>query len=249
LQGYDISKKDRLLQGFKFGFKLGIDQQSRQAKNHNSTLQNPDIVYEKLAKESLRHIITGPYSQPPLPDLLYSPLGLVPQSVPGKFRLIHDLSFSRNGSINSLIPKRNSTVQYDSVDIVVNLVKHYGRFSQLAKCDIEDAFRIMPVHPSDYHLLGFIWNTFCYYDKCLPMGESSSCQIFESFSCALQWVMETKYHAAGMPHFIDDFIFVGPPNSNKCVQDLHNFLSLCERDGMPIKEEKNCKSYFCPFCV
>ena len=130
-----------------------FDQQSRQANNHNSTLQNPDIVYEKLAKESLRHRITGPYSQPPLPDLLYSPLGLVPQSVPGKFRLIHDLSFSRNGSINSSIPKRNSTVQYDSVDIVVNLVKHYGRFSQLSKCDIEDAFRLIPVHPSDYHLL------------------------------------------------------------------------------------------------
>lgn len=106
LQGYDVSKKDRLLQGFKFGFKLGIDQQSRQAKNPNSTLQNSDIVYEKLAKESLRHRITGPYSQPPLPDVLYSPLGLVPQSVPGNFRLIHDLSFSRNGSINSLIPKR-----------------------------------------------------------------------------------------------------------------------------------------------
>ena len=238
LQGYDVSKKDRLLQGFKFGFKLGIDQQSRQAKNHNSTLQNPDIVYEKLAKESLRHRLTGPYSQSPLPDLLYSPLGLVPQSVPGNFRLIHDLSFSRNGSINSLIPKRISTVQYDSVDIVVNLVKHYGRFSQLAKCDIKDAFHIIPVHPSDYHLLGFIWNTFCYYDKCLPMGASSSCQIFESFSCALQWVMETKYHAAGMSHFIDDFIFVGPPNSNKCLQDLHQFLSLCERVGVPIKKEK-----------
>jgi hypothetical protein len=44
LQGYDVSKKDRLLQGFKFDFKLGIDQQSRQAKNPNSTLQNSDIV-------------------------------------------------------------------------------------------------------------------------------------------------------------------------------------------------------------
>ena len=70
------------------------------------------------------------------------------------------------------------------------------------------------------------------------MGASSSCQIFESFSCALQWVMETKYHAAGMSHFIDDFIFVGPPNSNKCLQDLHQFLSLCERVGVPIKKEK-----------
>jgi hypothetical protein len=129
-------------------------------------------------------------------------------------------------------------VQYDSVDIVVNLVKHYGRFSQLAKCDIEDAFRNIPVHPSDYHLPGFIWNNIFHHDKCLPMGASSSCQIFESFSCALQWVVETKYHVAGMSHFIDDFILVGPPNSNKCLQDLHQFLSLCETVGVPIKEEK-----------
>jgi hypothetical protein len=50
--------------------------------------------------------------------------------------------------------------------------------------------------------------------------------------------VETKYHVAGMSHFIDDFILVGPPNSNKCLQDLHQFLSLCETVGVPIKEEK-----------
>lgn len=48
----------------------------------------------------------------------------------------------------------------------------------MAKTDIEDAFRIIPIHPSDYHLLGFIWEGQFYYDKCLPMGASSSCQIF-----------------------------------------------------------------------
>jgi hypothetical protein len=46
----------------------------------------------------------------------------------------------------------------------------------LSKCDIEDAFRIIPIHPSDYYLLGFTWNNYFYFDRCLPMGASSSCQ-------------------------------------------------------------------------
>jgi hypothetical protein len=69
------------------------------------------------------------------------------------------------------------------------------------------------------------------------MGASSSCQIFERFSSALQWIMEHKYGVVGMFHIIDDFLFVGPPNSSKCDQDL-NFLSLCEKLGVPIKVEK-----------
>jgi hypothetical protein len=77
------------------------------------------------------------------------------------------------------------------------------------------------IHPSDHHLLGFTWNNCYYYDRCIPMGASSSCQIFESFSCVLQWIMEFKYKAAGMSHIIDDFLFVVPPKSNKCLQDCN----------------------------
>jgi hypothetical protein len=77
----------------------------------------------------------------------------------------------------------------------------WGRNCKLAKCDIEDAFRIVCVHPSDYHLLGFTWNHYFYYDRCLPMGTSSSRQSFENVSCTFQWI-------------IDDFLFVGPANSS-----------------------------------
>ena len=51
----------------------------------------------------------------------------------------------------------------------------------MAKMDIEDGFRNIPVHPCDYHLLGFQWEGQFYYDKCLPLGASSSCKIFETF--------------------------------------------------------------------
>lgn len=50
--------------------------------------------------------------------------------------------------------------------------------------------------------------------------------------------METKYQAAGMSHILDDFLFVGPPKSDKCQQDLDNFLTLCSKLGVSIKEEK-----------
>jgi hypothetical protein len=102
----------------------------------------------------------------------------------------------------------------------------------LGKTDVEDAFRNIVIHPSDYHLLGFTWNGLYYYDKCLSMGATSSCKIFENFSCALQWIMETKYQVTGMSHILDDFLFVGPPKSDKFQQDLDKFLTLCSKLGV-----------------
>ena len=122
------------------------------------------------------------------------------------------------------------------------LIKKFGRNCKLAKCDIEDAFRIVCVHPSDYHLFGFTWNHYFYYDRCLPMGASSSCHIFEKNYLALQWIMVNKYKAGDMSHIIDDFLFVGPANSSQCFHDLQNFLLLCQRLGCPHKRFKNCST-------
>ena len=98
LQGYDANLYSSLIDGFKFGFKLGLegDLSPRISKNHKSATENRDKVYEKLAKESLKGRIAGPFHSPPLENLVCSPLGLVPKNVPGKFRLIHDLSFPKN---------------------------------------------------------------------------------------------------------------------------------------------------------
>ena len=112
----------------------------------------------------------------------------------------------------------------------------------MAKTDIENAFRIIPIHPDDRHFLGFSWvlaegNIQYYMDACLAMGLASSCQLFTRFSSALQWVMETRYQAS-MSHIIDDFFFCGPKNSPKCAQSLVSFLAMCKSVGIPIKQEK-----------
>lgn len=40
----------------------------------------------------------------------------------------------------------------------------------IGKTSIDDAFRIIPIHPSYYHLFGITWETRFFYDRCLPMG-------------------------------------------------------------------------------
>ena len=191
-----------------------------------------------VTKELSLSRIAGPFKLPPFPDLVISPLGMVPKKETGKFRLIHDLSFPHCLSVNSFISDESASVQYESLDKIVHLVQSFGPNCLMAKCDIEEAFRIIPIAPQDRHLLGFTFDDKFFFDKCLPMGCRSSCAIFETFSKALQWVAIHKLQVSGISHILDDFIFVGPPNCQKVSHDLNSFLDFCSVTGIPIKHSK-----------
>lgn len=62
--------------------------------------------------------------------------------------------FLKNHLVNSNIPQESSAVQYDSIDELVSLVRMFGRGCLMVKTDIGDAFRIISIDSSDYHLLG-----------------------------------------------------------------------------------------------
>ena len=108
----------------------------------------------------------------------------------------------------------------------------------MAKTDIKSAFRIIPVHPDDHPLLGMKWENFDDYDRCLVMGCSSSCAIFESFSTALEWIAIHRLGASNVLHILDDFLFSFSLTLKRCQLDLTNFLSMCQFLGVPIAEEK-----------
>ena len=71
------------------------------------------------------------------------------------------------------------------------------------------------------------------------MGCAESCQIFERLTCAMQWVLHNR-GAMAVSHILDDFIFIGPPNSVSCLQDLKQFITLAEELSIPVKHEKTC---------
>ena len=70
------------------------------------------------------------------------------------------------------------------------------------------------------------------------MGCAISCRLFERFSRALSWIMTHRFQVRAISHILDDFIFVGPPNSNECANDLQMFLKMCEDLNVPIKISK-----------
>ena len=106
----------------------------------------------------------------------------------------------------------------------------------MAKTDVK-SFRIIPIQPNDFALLGMRWQDSYYFDLCLPMGCSSSCAVFEAFSTALEWLSMTRLGASGVLHILDDFLFIAD-SQDKCHTDLTNFPSICEYLGVPIAQEK-----------
>ena len=241
LSGYDDSIVEQLISGFQYGFPLYHEGErvSCQYENLQSAVQNPGVVDRKIEKEIDADRIAGPFSSPPFSPFRVSPLGVIPKKTPGEYRLIHHLSYPRGSSVNDFIPDEFSTVHYATISDAIRMIQAAGKGCYLAKTDIKNAFRIIPISPRDHNLLGIKWKGEYYYDKCMPMGCSSSCRTFELFSNALEWVTRNKLKINNLIHMLDDFLFVAK-SFKLCQQQLLLFVKLCDYLGVPIAPEKTC---------
>ena len=205
LSGYTPSIAEHLVSGFTFGFSIHHEGQriSSHSQNLMSALHNPDMVDVKIEKELLAGRLSGPFEMPPLSPFRVSPLGVIPKKTPGEFRLIHHLSYPRGSSVNDGISPEFSSVRYATITDAIRHIRAAGTGCFLSKTDIKNALRIIPVHPSDYNLLGMQRRGQYYFDKCMPMGCSSSCRTFELFSSALEWVAQNKLH---INHIVFSFL-------------------------------------------
>ena len=196
------------------------------------------LAWLKLCLRSSQQAeIVGPFDVPPFDPFRVFPLGIIPKKFQGEFRLIHHLFYPAESSVNDGIPKQLATVRYATIDDAIRLIKLLGKGCFLSKTYIKSAFRIIPVSPNDFPLLGIEWQGKFYFDKCLPMGCSSPCNISETFSSALEWIAMNKLNASAVIHILDDFLFIAPSKA-KCQGDLDNFLTFCQRIGIPIANEK-----------
>ena len=218
LSGYNSSIVRLLNHGFTQGFDLRYYGSCafREATNLKSAEDHPEVLRQKITKDVTAGRIAGPFVVPPFQNLQISPLGLVPKKEQGTFRMIHHLSFPKGSSINDGIAAADTYVHYQSIDDAIHCIKTFGKAALMSKSDIESAFRILPIHPNDYELLGMQIDGQFYYDKALPMGCSISCKLFEQFSTALQWILTVKFQVVGMVHVLDDFMFIGGTGSDEC---------------------------------
>lgn len=237
LKGYDKVAKKFLIDGFTFGFRVGFSgiPSSQVFKNHKSAIVKSELVDKYLAEEIKLGRIRGPLEVVP-EKFNCAPIGVVPKNEKGKFRIIHDLSYPPGQSVNDGIPPEHTAVSYQSVYDAIYMLCRLGRGAYMSKTDVEKAFRIIPLHPDDQPLFCMHWQGKFYMDRVMQMGCSSSCQIFQAFASAVQWIAMTKLQIPSV-NYLDDFMF-GSMARTVGTEDLKRFLSMCEDIGIPIAQKK-----------
>ena len=237
---YNPTLTQYLVDGFTYGFSLENNSSvtNKLAKNNIILNLHPEVARQKISEEVRMGRMAGPFEQPPFEQFHISPLSLREKKSKGKFRLIHNLSHPYDGtSINHNIPDKAKKVHYHTVGDAIKILLTLPHAAFTAKTDICDAYRLVPIHPSDYPKLGIFYDGKYFYDKHLPQGCASSCQIFEKFSTAVQAIFTGYYKSAHCLHMIDDFLILAP-DKHTCQFYLDKLLSLCKDLGIPMSPEK-----------
>ena len=88
----------------------------------------------------------------------------------------------------------------------------------MAKADVKSTFRLLPVKPKDFDLLGLQMDGFFLVENCMPMGASSAPALFET-STFLEWAVKEKAQCDRVVHYADDFMVYGL--SGKGLESCH----------------------------
>ena len=113
------------------------------------------------------------------------------------------LSSPKGNSVNDGIEPDSCSMQYTSTADAIKEIGRLGRHTLLAKIDVKEAYRIIPVHPYDRALLGLHWQGNTYVDGSLPFGLRSVPKIFDALADMLNWILIDRCQVCIL-HYLDD---------------------------------------------
>ena len=209
LQGYpNQATVHHLLDGFSQGFKIGYSgpRGPKEYSNLPCAKKNPSIIDTMLKEVTLGHT-AGPFYSPPFPNLQVYPIEAIPKKHSLEWRTIFHLSYPKHHptSVNAHIPPEAYSFHYIKVDNAISILQELGQGCFMSKLDIKSAFRNIPVHLSDWELLGMKWEGLYFFDMVLPFGLRSTHLIFYQFSSAIEWIIQHKLNIPRVIHILDDF--------------------------------------------
>ena len=202
-----------LIEGYTNRFHLGVERRPDlcpPCKNLGEACRKPEITQALVDKEVKLGPMLGRFDEPLLWDMVFSPVNIVPKAESkDKYQLIHDLAYPYNNqSVNSCIPQLHASVQYHTVDEVIDMGMQIRTAMYTGHEDIEHMFCNQPINIADLALLGFTLNGKYYINCWMPFGPASSCFIFKKVVSALQWIVTNETGCEWISHFLDDFLLL-----------------------------------------
>ena len=225
-------------EGFRIGYKYGLSSLKSARRNLDCAMQHEEVVSEYLRTEVRNGRVSGPFKRSEAQGAQINRFRVIPKNhQANKWRLIVDLSHPDGHSVNDGIPKSLCSLSYISVDDATDHLCTMGPGTLMAKIDIKNAFRLLPVHPADRHLLAMEWKGSIFFDNCLPFGLRSAPKLFNILAELLEWIAEQNGVTFSI-HYLDDFLTMGPWDTPICDHNLKVFTQLCHQLGVPLALEK-----------
>ena len=183
--------------------------------------------------------MAGPFHQTPFLNLHLSHFGAIPKcNQPGKWHLILDLSSRAGHSVNDGIASEDYSLHYIKVDDFIAGIMQFGQGTLMTKFDVQNAYRILPVHPADRPLLGTKWQGVFYVELVLSFAIRSAPYIFTCIADLVEWIVKHNYDVSFLMHYLDDFHTRGPPCSSICQLKLNKSINCFSKLGIPLHPNK-----------
>jgi hypothetical protein len=149
-----------------------------------------------------------PFGKKLQPGMHSSPIGAVPKSTPGKFRLINDQSCGPH-ALNSTIRKSQVKVKLDNIhDLGAALLevrkKHPKRKLRLFKSDVKSAYRQLPMHPLWQIKQVVSVDGQRHVDRCNTFGNRGGGWNWDAVASLVNWIGTEKKKIPNLLGYVDD---------------------------------------------
>ena len=207
--------------------------------NHSSAVKFSTHIDHYLETEQAHRAILGPYSEPPLQGMHFSPMLTRPKQGSNKRRVIVDLSWPLDASINSAVAADSYmgtpfSLKFPTVDDIAERIVSLQGNCVLYKVDLQRAFRQLKLDPKDIINTGLFHNELHYVDVSVPFGYRHGSMACQRFTDAIRYIMHK--HGFTIFNYIDDLIGCEKPHqANASFQFL---LKLLHTLGVPISIDK-----------
>lgn len=187
------SRYPTLVEGLRRGFIIDFPAvaQTQAPENRASAAENGDQFDALVTRETAKGRYIGPFTRDDLECLLgpfqSSPISIIPKPAkPGHFRIIQNFSFPRtptpfnpNPSVNSFIDSSKFPCTWGTFASISLLIWRLPPGSQAATRDIAEAYRTIPLHPSQWPAAVVRANPDNFYvDTCLAFGAAPSAGVY-----------------------------------------------------------------------
>ena len=191
---------EQVISFLEFGWPIGTVGDATSAnvsfpRNNDSAIDFPDDINKFIAKGLASNSLIGPFDSNPFDcAICVSPLGTVEKDDSTERRVILNMSWPPDSSVNDFIPEKEFLGEkfhftYPKVDALVDLIKSKGRGCAVFKRDLKAAYRqLLRVDPGDIHLLGFSWNGKLFFDLTQPQGSRSTAFQCQRSSSAIRHI-------------------------------------------------------------